>query len=132
MLKRFFSGKLLKLSVKEQHLEKARENQRLAESCELRSRTEREWSIIIRFYAALHYLQAYLETKSARTSTHSETRKKIRAMSELQDLEDAYNQLYNMSWTARYTTLPCPTDDVLRAGNLLLAVVNHIQKLMPF
>ena len=72
---------------KEDHLEKARENQRFAESFELHSRTEREWSVTIRFYAGVHYLQAYLESKSARTSTHSETRKKIRAMAELHDLE---------------------------------------------
>jgi hypothetical protein len=120
------------LPSKEDHLEKARENQRLAESFQLHSRTEREWSVTIRFYAGVHYLQAYLETKSARTSTHSETRKKIRAMAELHDLEDAYNQLYNMSWNARYMTLPCSTDNVLRANDLLLAVVSHIQKLMPF
>jgi hypothetical protein len=37
-------------------------------------------------------------------------------MTELHDVEDAYNQLYNMSWNARYMTLPCPQDDVLRAS----------------
>jgi len=53
-------------------------------------------------------------------------------MAELHSLEDAYNQLYNMSWNARYTTLPCPTDNILRANDLLLTVVSHIYKLMLF
>jgi len=111
-------------SSKEDHIEKARENHNFAETFDLYSWTKREWGV--------HYLQAYLSTKNARTSTHSETRKRMRSMPELHDLADDYNQLYNMSWNARYTTLPCRQDDVLKANDLLLAIITHIQKLMPF
>jgi uncharacterized protein (UPF0332 family) len=78
---------------------------RSARGIAARTWTKREWAIAIRFYAAPHYIQAFLATKDACTSSHSETRKKIRGMRELEEIENEYNQLYNLGWNARYLTL---------------------------
>lgn len=113
------------------HFSKGQENQRFAEGIQADAgRCEREWGVIIRFYAALHFIEAYLSTKSAGTTSHTARRRAIRTRTELARLEDPYNDLYNLGSNARYLVLPCPTEHVFKAHELLLKIRKEIEGLL--
>jgi hypothetical protein len=56
---------------KEDHLNRAQDNERLAGSLDLNSAINVDWAITILFYAALHYVDAYLAIKPAHSSPES-------------------------------------------------------------
>jgi hypothetical protein len=118
------------LATKEAHLAKAQDNESFAESIQNRSRAEREWGIIIRFYAAVHYVEAYLSATEEGTSSHVDRRKVIHRRSELAEIEAPYQQLYDLAWNSRYLTLPCTSQDVFTAHELLLEVKTVLNPLL--
>jgi hypothetical protein len=120
------------LATQEAHLEKAHDYQAYAESLENGSRTEREWGIIIRFYAAVHYVEAYLSTTREGTNSHIERRRAIGRKPELAELRNSFQMLYNLAWNSRYLTLPCPLEDVITAHRLLLQVRAVLNRVMRF
>lgn len=63
-----------------------------------------DWEIVIRFYSALHLLQAYLITKNVRfhASKHSERGKALMASPELRNMRTAYRMLQDVSEQVRY------------------------------
>jgi hypothetical protein len=118
------------LASKEQHLSKALDNQGFAESLETSNRAQREWGLIIRFYSAVHYMEAYLSVVSRDSTGHADRRRLIRERRELAAIEAPFQDLYNLAWAARYLCLPCPLRDVLRAHDILIAVRRHIEGLL--
>lgn len=64
-----------------------------------------DWSIVLRFYVALHVLQAYLITKSLRfeAKRHGDRLRAIRDSPELcSNFEKAYRRLQDVSEQVRY------------------------------
>jgi hypothetical protein len=117
------------LATKDEHLRKAEENQAFAESITNSDVAQREWGLIIRFYAAIHYVEAYLSSVGCGTVSHRERRRVIASRSELAPLADDFQDLYNLAWNARYLCLPCPTAEVIKAHQLLLSIRAHIRLL---
>jgi hypothetical protein len=118
------------LPSKDEHLSKARENQAFAESLLTSGRAERQWGLIVRFYSAVHYVEAYLSGVNRGTATHEARRRAIRERRELAAVAASFNELYNLAWNARYLCLACPLEDVIRAHDILLQVQRHIENLL--
>lgn len=118
------------LASKDEHLSKALDNQHLAESLVNFDRAQREWGVIIRFYSAVHYVEAYLSVVSRESTGHPDRRRLIRGRPELTAIEVHFQDLFNMAWNARYLCLPCPFTDVLRAHEILIAVRRHTEGLL--
>lgn len=118
------------MASKQEHLSKASDNQAFVESLETTDRAQREWGLIIRFYSAVHYIEAYLSVVSRESTGHADRRRLIRERPELAAIEAPFQDLYNLAWAARYLCLPCPLRDVLTAHDILIAVRQHIQGLL--
>lgn len=88
------------------HERRAGEN--LALSCTFASEfPDSDWIIVLRFYAALHYLQAYLTTKDSRfhAKRHDERDKAIKKSPELlrvRSFQNHYRMLRDVSEQVRY------------------------------
>lgn len=87
------------------HYERRKFNRELAESYRARLGDDHpDWEIVIRFYAALHLVQAYLITKDPRfhASKHSDRWRAIHASPELRGIRKAYRMLQDVSEQVRY------------------------------
>ncbi len=63
-----------------------------------------DWAAVIAFYAALHFMQAYLfEKENGREPTsHKDRRNCMGTVAGLMAAEDNYNDLYDLSLKVRY------------------------------
>lgn len=81
-----------------------------------------DWALVAGFYAALHYVQAYVwETQHHRAATHDDLRDTVRRTYQLRSIEFQYRQLLDRSWQARYLhefTVTLPDATGLLAANL--------------
>lgn len=75
-----------------------------------------EWEITAMFYSGLHYVDAFLATHGYHPSNHQERRRFVR---QLTNLRAEYENLYDLSIKARYTTAKFTSQDVerLKAGD---------------
>lgn len=115
---------------RDEHLSKARDNRAFAESLVNETRVEREWGLIVRFYSAVHCVEAYLSGVNCGTSTHAQRRRIIRERSDLAAIAVPFDELYNLAWNARYLCLGCPLGDVFRAQEILTQVQRHVDGLL--
>jgi hypothetical protein len=86
----------------EAHLRKAERDQNLVSALGV---SVDDWAIVMRFYVALHTLQAYLITKDVRfeAKRHGERLRAIRESPELRvHFEKAYRRLQDVSEQVRY------------------------------
>jgi hypothetical protein len=89
------------------HLERSRYHRGLADEFAPAHPRFPDWEIVIRFYAAVHLLQAYLLTKNARfhVETHADRFRAIDASPELvknRNFRRAYSLLRDLSERVRY------------------------------
>jgi hypothetical protein len=71
-----------------------------------------EWALVVMFYSALHYVEAYL-TKTDRTyRDHTTRRESMRRIPETAAILPAYHRLYKASREARYDGTPFRPQDV--------------------
>lgn len=86
---------------KEEHKNKAVENEALSAS--LPDTTSGiEWAITVQFYAALHYIAAYLAMEGQHYASHGTRLRAIEKHPVLSVIYDDYQDLYNISRDARY------------------------------
>ncbi len=66
-----------------------------------------DWAAVIAFYAALHFMHAYLfERENGREPTsHKDRRNCMETVAGLMPAEDNYNDLYDLSVKVRYRSL---------------------------
>src|SRR5579883_2580186 len=87
--------------------EKFRYNVALATRLEEKLPDDRAWSCVIRFYAALHLINAYLIEKSQlqfdpASTEHKERKKAMDDCPELREAPKRYRQLKDLSESVRY------------------------------
>jgi hypothetical protein len=87
--------------------ERFKENVALAARIDSQLPTDKAWSCVVRFYAALHLINAYLIDKPQirldPTSTeHTERKKAMDHCPELRDAPKRYRQLKDISESVRY------------------------------
>jgi hypothetical protein len=86
------------------HLTKAANNEKFADSLSLNGRTEVEWALTALFYSALHYVEAYLHKQFKIDSRNHDSRDKaINRDSRLRRVFVEYQKLKTLGWAARYS-----------------------------
>ena len=87
--------------------EKYKQNMALAVKMERQFPDYLGWSCVVRFYAALHLINAYLIDKSSLhfdpgSTEHKERKKAMEQCPELRDTPQKYRQLKDLSESVRY------------------------------
>ena len=91
------------LSVRE-HIEKARHNQDFVDHLNPDSTRFLDWVVTGHFYAALHFVGAYLQTRGAQSFSHVYTDTVMLEDPNLDRIYADYSDLKNDSFEARYGT----------------------------
>jgi hypothetical protein len=88
------------------HLQWAKNNEELAESFNLEDSFEVDWAIIVLFYSAVHYVDAYLSSRTKRQPDHASREQEIQSDILLSSMWREYRELKRMSRDARYELAP--------------------------
>lgn len=90
-----------------------------------------EWGVVLAFYAALHWVDAYFARQERHPRTHSERVRWIQQEDALHPIYDPYRTLRDRADAARYSLYPFSSDaaQALRTGELH-AVRVHIIRLL--
>ena len=96
--------KLYKPTVpsKDEHLNRATDNETLARSLDLDKPVCVDWAITILFYSALHYIDAYLAGKLQHPPDHTARDSQVSSNASLADIYRDYRFLKDKSEEARY------------------------------
>lgn len=87
---------------KAEHLRQASKNEGFFESFHLDSTPYLDWVVTGVFYSALHYVDAYLASKSIDPRSHEERHAYVSREANLRFVEAEYLKLENQSRLARY------------------------------
>lgn len=82
------------------HKNQAQHNENFYEK--IRQDSFTDWAATGLFYAALHYIEGYLESKGIRVGNHKERAKWVNIEKQLKSLYPHYRILYDISVNARY------------------------------
>ncbi len=120
---RFFeSDAELQLS-KSEHLTKSQQNEEFVKTIDVSQMIGIEWAITVKFYAALHYVQAYFASRSGRTpATHDRRATAIQRDPLISGAYDDYRELEDISREARYDFSNLRQDHLKFADDCLVAV----------
>lgn len=97
--------------TRQQHIDQANANEQL--SYRLQS-TDPEWALTTLFYAALHWMSAYLGDIGLYPTTHALRRININSRPELAQIRYRYFFLQDKSESARYDCVRFSAQDVAR------------------
>ena len=99
----------------QQHITWAERNERFAESISILPVRYPDWEITSLFYSALHYVDAYLPTRSQSPKSH---KRRLDAIAAVSSLKEDYSSLYERSIDARYRMVSFSTEaaDAVRTG----------------
>ncbi len=97
---------------KQEHITKAAGNAALALSMPLNNQTQIDWALVILFYAALHYVEAYLSTLDQHLRSHTTRDNAVGRDSNLKKIFLEYQDLKFYGYNARYETSGFKAHDV--------------------
>ncbi len=110
------------------HLHWAKQNHHLAGEFEQATDSfEADWCITILFYAAVHYVDAYLAARSRRVQDHEERERQIADDGILEQIHSAYMNLKRMSREARYEMADYTQTHVEKAKKHLQSVSSILE-----
>jgi arginine utilization protein RocB len=113
--------------TKEQHVAKAEGNASFALSLTLDSTAKIDWALIALFYAALHYIEAYLAATSGIHVRSHETRDRMVAReSNLRKIFNEYSDLKYYGYNARYEISPFSAEDVQKHASNHFATIKKL------
>jgi len=116
---------------KDEHLKKARGNERFAKSLALTEQPWIDWALTAMFYAAMHYIEAYLATKGQHPKSHMTRDGFVGRESNLRRVFIDYQELKMYGLNARYEMVPFKANDVTdHAAKSLEAIKMHIESLL--
>ena len=100
----------------QQHLAQAARNEEFADTISGLQTRFTQWEVAALFYSVLHYVDAFLATQGHHPSNHQERR---RLVGQLPSAQREYENLYDLSIKARYTTTEFSPQDVegLKTGD---------------
>jgi hypothetical protein len=115
------------------HLQWAKNNEELAESFNLDDSFEVDWAIVILFYSAVHYVDAYLSSRTRRQPDHAGREQEIQSDVLLSTMWREYRELKRMSRDARYELAPF-TELHFRKARILLGKIKDeiLPRLRPY
>ena len=94
-----------------EHLKQAEHNETLYAYLDSMSPTYTDWQVTCLFYAALHYVDAYLDTQGIPRPKGHPIRNS-RVLQHLSGIYDDYYELYERSRDARYDLIGFSAEDV--------------------
>ncbi|MGH9343341.1 MAG: hypothetical protein ACRD19_06230 [Terriglobia bacterium] len=107
------------------HLNWAKNNENLADTFDPADSFNVDWAITILFYAAVHYIDAYLAARGRRAQAHDQREREIADDPILAQVWENYRQLKRMSRDARYEMAEYRKNDLEKA-RLCLEAVKHV------
>lgn len=99
----------------EEHLRKANGNEAFADSIKASSQSEIDWKLIVLFYAAMHYVEAYLAKSQTHLRSHTTRDGYVTREANLKKIRTEYNHLKYFGYNARYEIDGFTTRDVAAA-----------------
>ncbi len=91
-----------------------------------------DWAVTGMFYAAIHYVEAYLADKNVHSSFHSRRDSAIQQDVNLCIIYDEFSDLKNDSIQTRYYGFIFPLSEIVsRIQPSLNTIRNHISSLLP-
>lgn len=101
---------------KQDHKTKADGNAAFALSLNLDSQTRIDWALIVLFYAAMHYVEAYLAAMSIHLRSHTTRDSYLGRDSNLRPIYAEYQDLKYYGYNARYEVCTFTANDVTDAA----------------
>lgn len=101
---------------RDQHLARAEENESLAWSLDQESEVCRDWAVTMFFYAALHYIDAFLAGKGLHPLNHKHRDGEIERNGSISEIWPDYRRLKDLSTQARYD-IACHSPDKVRVAS---------------
>lgn len=112
------------------HLSAARNNERFSEDL-IAERRYLDWAVTGMFYAAIHYVEAYLSLRTEHSLSHRMRDSEIASDPKLINIFDHYSDLKNDSTQSRYECHIFPVQEVVsRIQPNLVTIKNHISGLL--
>ena len=119
------------MPTKEEHLAKAKGNAAFALSLPLENQTRIDWALIVLFYAALHYVEAYLSTIGQHLRSHTTRDNAVGRDSNLRKVYSEYQDLKYYGYNARYEVCGFkPADVTNTAATGFAAIKARIKPLL--
>jgi hypothetical protein len=100
------------LPSKQEHVAKAEGNARFASSLSLDDPARIDWALIATFYAAMHYVEAYLATQGLHVRSHTTRDGYVGRDAHLKKIYSQYQDLKYYGYNARYEMNPFQSSDV--------------------
>ena len=117
------------MPTRTEHINKADGNEAFAASLPMKTNAQIDWALIARFYAAVHYVEAYLAPTQHLTD-HHKREKLVGLDANLRKIYSEYNDLKYYGFTARYQMVVFTRADVALSSTQFAKLKAHIQKLL--
>jgi hypothetical protein len=112
------------------HEQEARDNETFASTLYLDDAIQRKWMVVVLFYAAVHWIEAYLDQQFG-IHSHDHDERRRRVVTRLPTISISYEVLYRRSREARYEAMPFNQLAVERLVNVhYRAVRTHLLALL--
>lgn len=89
------------------------------------------WVLTVYFYAALHFVSAYLKSKNIECQNHDERRRWIRSDHGLARIRQDYWDLQQLCWNARYGMNVYGEQEIADARGSIANIRAQIEALLP-
>jgi hypothetical protein len=109
-----------------EHLTRAKENEQLAIGLGRESGCSTDWAITMLFYAALHYIDAFLAGKNMHPLNHEKRDGEIENNGSLAAIFKDYRRLKDLSRAARYEIANFREDQLEVARRRLKVIKGHL------
>jgi hypothetical protein len=101
------------LPAKDEHLQKAEGNESFADSIQLTDQAHIDWKLVVLFYTAVHYVEAYLaKSLGAHTRSHTTRDSYVGKEVNLKKVFLSYSHLKFFGYNARYELYGFTAEDV--------------------
>jgi hypothetical protein len=118
------------LPQKNEHLDKSLATEKLARSLDLQEAVNVDWVIIMLFYAALHYIEAYFAQSGMHSRDHKQRDSSINGDPKLRPIYKEYGSMKAYSINARYFVQTFTPSDVAKVNGKFAAIKTHVTSLL--
>ena len=116
---------------KDEHLAKASGNEAFAGTITTANQACIDWTLVVLFYAAVHYVEAYLAVKmSAHLRSHTTRDSYVGRLADLKKIFKEYQHLKYFGYNARYEVYGFSAQDTVEAMKDIAAVRSQITPLL--
>ena len=118
------------MPTKDEHIQKANDNEKFANALATSNQAMINWKLVILFYTAVHYVEAYLAPNNVHLRSHQARDGYITRESNLRKIRMEYNHLKFYGYNARYEADQFTAADVTDAIKYLAKVKGILQPLI--